>query len=28
LAQGWRLEGEFPDLPKAVAIISPHTLQY
>ncbi|ENW30545.1 hypothetical protein F923_01790 [Acinetobacter lwoffii NIPH 478] len=25
LAQGWRLEGEFPDLPKAVAIISPHT---
>lgn len=25
LGQGWRLEGEFPDLPKAVAIISPHT---
>ena len=25
LAQGWRLEGEFPDLPKAVALISPHT---
>ncbi|QXR06747.1 1-acyl-sn-glycerol-3-phosphate acyltransferase [Acinetobacter lwoffii] len=25
LAQGWRLEGEFPDLAKAVAIISPHT---
>ena len=25
LAQGWHLEGEFPDLPKAVAIISPHT---
>ncbi|WP_425879664.1 1-acyl-sn-glycerol-3-phosphate acyltransferase [Acinetobacter sp. TWP2-2-3] len=25
LAQGWRLEGEFPDLPKAVTIISPHT---
>ncbi len=25
LAQGWRLEGEFPDLPKAVAIIFPHT---
>lgn len=25
MAQGWRLEGEFPDLPKAVAIISPHT---
>lgn len=25
LAQGWRLEGEFPDLPKAVGIISPHT---
>jgi len=28
LAQGWRLEGEFPDLPKAVAIISPPYLQY
>ena len=25
LAQGWRLEGKFPDLAKAVAIISPHT---
>ena len=25
LAQGWHFEGEFPDLPKAVAIISPHT---
>lgn len=25
LAQGWQLEGEFPNLPKAVAIISPHT---
>ena len=25
LAQGWRMEGEFPDLAKAVAIISPHT---
>jgi len=25
LAQGWRFEGEFPNLPKAVAIISPHT---
>ncbi len=25
MGQGWRLEGEFPDLPKAVAIISPHT---
>lgn len=25
LAQGWSFEGEFPDLPKAVAIISPHT---
>lgn len=28
LAQGWRFEGEFPDLPKAVAIISPHTSNY
>lgn len=25
LAQGWSFSGEFPDLPKAVAIISPHT---
>ncbi|WP_180058152.1 MULTISPECIES: 1-acyl-sn-glycerol-3-phosphate acyltransferase [unclassified Acinetobacter] len=25
LAQGWRFVGEFPNLPKAVAIISPHT---
>lgn len=25
LAQGWRFAGHFPDLPKAVAIISPHT---
>lgn len=25
LAQGWSFEGEFPNLPKAVAIISPHT---
>ena len=25
LAQGWHFEGEFPNLPKAVAIISPHT---
>lgn len=25
LAQGWQLDGEFPNLPKAVAIISPHT---
>lgn len=25
LVQGWQLEGEFPNLPKAVAIISPHT---
>ncbi len=25
LAQGWQLKGEFPNLPKAVAIISPHT---
>lgn len=25
LAQGWQIDGEFPDLPKAVAIISPHT---
>ena len=28
LAQGWRFEGEFPNLPKAVAIISPHTSNY
>lgn len=28
LAQGWRFDGEFPDLPKAVAIISPHTSNY
>ncbi|SCC71894.1 1-acyl-sn-glycerol-3-phosphate acyltransferase [Acinetobacter albensis] len=25
LTQGWRFEGQLPDLPKAVAIISPHT---
>lgn len=25
LAQGWSFEGNFPNLPKAVAIISPHT---
>ena len=25
LAQGWHFKGEFPNLPKAVAIISPHT---
>lgn len=25
LAQGWTIEGEVPNLPKAVAIISPHT---
>ncbi|MGS0707495.1 1-acyl-sn-glycerol-3-phosphate acyltransferase [Acinetobacter sp. ANC 3781] len=25
LAQGWHFEGKFPNLPKAVAIISPHT---
>lgn len=25
LAQDWQLKGEFPNLPKAVAIISPHT---
>ena len=25
LAQGWSFDGEFPNLPKAVAIISPHT---
>ncbi len=28
LAQGWRFEGEFPNLPKAVLIISPHTSNY
>lgn len=28
LAQGWSFEGEFPDLPKAVAIIAPHTSNY
>ena len=28
LAQGWRFEGEFPNLPKAVAILSPHTSNY
>ena len=28
LAQGWRFEGEFPNLPKAVAIIAPHTSNY
>ena len=28
LAQGWSFEGEFPNLPKAVAIISPHTSNY
>ena len=25
LAQGWQMVGEFPNLPKAAAIISPHT---
>ena len=25
LAQGWSIEGEFPNLSKAVAIIAPHT---
>ena len=25
LAQGWEMHGQFPNLPKAVAIISPHT---
>ena len=25
LAQGWSFESEFPNLPKAIAIISPHT---
>lgn len=28
LAQGWRFEGEFPNIPKAVAILSPHTSNY
>ncbi|MDM1246374.1 MULTISPECIES: lysophospholipid acyltransferase family protein [unclassified Acinetobacter] len=28
LAQGWRFEGEFPNLPKAVAIVSPHTSNF
>lgn len=28
LAQGWQFEGDFPNLPKAVAIISPHTSNY
>lgn len=28
LAQGWRFEGEFPNLAKAVAIIAPHTSNY
>lgn len=27
-AQGWKFDGEFPNLPKAVAIISPHTSNY
>lgn len=27
-AQGWTFDGEFPNLPKAVAIISPHTSNY
>ena len=25
LAQGWQFQGEFPNLPKAVAIVMPHT---
>lgn len=25
LSQGWEMHGEFPNLPKAVAIVSPHT---
>ena len=25
LAQGWEMHGEFPNIPKAVAIVSPHT---
>ncbi|WP_347456760.1 1-acyl-sn-glycerol-3-phosphate acyltransferase [Acinetobacter thermotolerans] len=28
LAQGWQMVGEFPNLPKAVAIISPHTSNF
>lgn len=28
LAQGWRFEGEFPNIPKAVAIVSPHTSNF
>ena len=28
LAQGWKFDGEFPNVPKAVAIISPHTSNY
>jgi 1-acyl-sn-glycerol-3-phosphate acyltransferase len=28
LKQGWSFEGEFPNLPKAVAIVSPHTSNY
>ena len=28
LLQGWTFEGEFPNLPKAVAIVSPHTSNY
>ncbi len=28
LAQGWRFQGEFPNLAKAVAIIAPHTSNY
>ncbi|KGT47610.1 1-acyl-sn-glycerol-3-phosphate acyltransferase [Acinetobacter sp. HR7] len=28
LAQGWQMAGEFPNLPKAVAIISPHTSNF
>lgn len=28
LAQGWRFEGTFPNLAKAVAIIAPHTSNY
>lgn len=28
LALGWRFVGEFPNLPKAVAIISPHTSNF
>lgn len=28
LAQGWKMLGEFPNLPKAVAIFSPHTSNF